>query len=205
MDQPINPDQAGSRGSPRGSRRGSPSGSPHDVSQGSPEGSSGASLDVAATKDGGGENFPVASRLIAPAHRATVMAFYAFARAADDIADSPTLAADEKLRRLDLFEDTLLGRSDAATSALPLRAALARTGLSPRHALDLLVAFRMDATKLRYATFDELMHYCRYSAAPVGRFVLAVQGELEGRWQASDGLCEGVHVTDHRVEWGVEM
>ena len=129
-------------------------------------------------------------------------AFYAFARAADDIADSPALAADEKLRRLDLFEDTLLGRSDAAASALPLRAALARTGVSARHALDLLVAFRMDATKGRYATFDELLHYCRYSAAPVGRFVLAVHGESEATWPANDALCAALQVINHLQDCG---
>ena len=162
----------------------------------------GDALDVAATKDGGGENFPVASWLIAPAHRASVMAFYGFARAADDIADSAVLVADEKLRRLDLFEATLLGRSEAATSALPLRAALARTGVTPRHALDLLTAFRMDATKLRYATFDELLHYCRYSAAPVGRFVLDVHGESEATWPANDALCSALQIINHLQDCG---
>ena len=162
----------------------------------------GVKLDVAATKDGDGENFPVASWVIAPAHRASVMALYTFARAADDIADSPALAADEKVRRLDLFEATLLGRSEAATSALPLRAALARSDVTPRHALDLLVAFRMDATKGRYATFDELLHYCRYSAAPVGRFVLDVHGESEATWPANDALCSALQIINHVQDCG---
>ncbi len=189
MNQRIDTDQATTR-----SHRGAP--------EGIPDGIPDRGLDVAATKDGSGENFPVASWLIAPAHRATVMAFYTFARAADDVADSPALAPAEKVRRLDLFADTLLGRSDAAASALPLRAALARTGLTPRHALDLLVAFRMDATKLRYATFDELMHYCRYSAAPVGRFVLAVHGEGERTWPANDALCAALQVINHLQDCG---
>ncbi len=182
MGQRINRDQATPRGSHQGSLQGS--------------------LDVAATKDGSGENFPVASWLIAPPHRASVMAFYTFARAADDIADSPLLSPDEKVRRLDLFEDTLLGRTDEAASALPLRAALAATGLSPRHALDLLVAFRLDATKGRYATFDELLGYCRYSAAPVGRFVLAVHGESEDTWPASDALCAALQIINHLQDCG---
>ena len=160
------------------------------------------SVDVAATKDDKGENFPVASVLIAPRHRATVLAFYTFARAADDIADSPDLSAEEKVRRLDLFEATLLGRSDEAAAALPLRGELARTGLTPRHALDLLVAFRMDATKLRYADFDELLHYCRYSAAPVGRFVLAVHGETETTWPANDALCAALQIINHLQDCG---
>ena len=159
-------------------------------------------VEVAATKDDKGENFPVASVLIAPQHRATVLAFYTFARAADDVADSADLPADEKVRRLDLFEATLLGQSDAVASALPLRAALAATGLTPRHALDLLVAFRMDATKLRYATFDELMHYCRYSAAPVGRFVLAAHGEAETTWPANDALCSALQIINHLQDCG---
>ena len=159
-------------------------------------------IDVAASKDDKGENFPVASALIAPKHRATVMAFYTFARAADDIADSPTLAPEEKIRRLDLFETTLLGSTDAAPSALPLRTALAKTGLTPQHALDLLVAFRMDATKTRYADFAELMHYCRYSAAPVGRFVLAAHGESEATWPANDDLCAALQIINHVQDCG---
>ena len=161
-----------------------------------------AALEVAATKDGQGENFPVASVLIAPRHRRTVMAFYTFARAADDIADSATLAPDDKIRRLDLFEATLLGRSEAAASALPLRRALAETGLTARHALDLLIAFRMDATKTRYADFDELLHYCRYSAAPVGRFVLAAHGESEATWPANDDLCAALQIINHVQDCG---
>ncbi len=163
------------------------------------------SVEVAASKDDKGENFPVASILIAPQHRATVLAFYTFARAADDIADSPTLPPDEKIRRLDLFEATLLGQSDAAASALPLRAALAKTGLTPRHAQDLLVAFRMDATKLRYADFGELMHYCRYSAAPVGRFVLAAHGEAETTWPANDALCSALQIINHVQDCGKDF
>ena len=160
------------------------------------------SVEVAASKDDKGENFPVASVLIAPQHRATVLAFYTFARAADDVADSAELAADEKIARLDLFEATLLGRSEAVASALPLRAALARTGLTPRHAQDLLVAFRMDATRLRYQSFDELMHYCRYSAAPVGRFVLAAHGEAETTWPANDALCSALQIINHLQDCG---
>lgn len=159
-------------------------------------------VEVAASKDDKGENFPVASRLIAPRHRPTVLAFYRFARGADDIADSPTLAAEEKIARLDLFESTLLGQTDAVDAALPLRAELAKTGVTARHAQDLLVAFRMDATKLRYADFDELLHYCRYSAAPVGRFVLDVHGEAPSTWPANDALCSALQIINHLQDCG---
>ena len=71
------------------------------------------------------ENFPVASLIIAPRHRATILAFYRFARAADDVADHPRMDAQDKLRRLDDLGKTLLGAADSAADALPLRAVLA--------------------------------------------------------------------------------
>ena len=91
---------------------------------------------------------------------------------------SPALAPEDKVARLDVMEEVLLGRRDAGSpSALGLRASLAETGVTARHSLDLLIAFRRDATKLRYASWDELHDYCRYSAVPVGRHVLDLHGE----------------------------
>ena len=63
--------------------------------------------------------------------------------------------------------------------------------------LDLLEAFRRDVTKLRYADWDELMDYCRYSATPVGRFVLDVHGESAPTWPANDALCAALQVINH--------
>ena len=143
------------------------------------------------------ENFPVASFLIAKAHRAAVMAYYRFARATDDIADHPGLDPQEKIRQLNQFEATLLGETDAEPEAKPLREACHARGLSPRHGQDLLVAFRQDATKLRYENWDELVHYCMYSAAPVGRFVLEVHGETQDKWRASDAICSALQIINH--------
>ena len=143
------------------------------------------------------ENFPVASVVIARRCRVPILAFYRFARAADDVADHPRLAEGEKLAALDLLEATLLGRTDAADDAVPLRRALADTGLTPGHALDLLTAFRLDVSKRRYRNWDELMHYCNYSAMPVGRFVLDVHGEARSTWPASDALCTALQVINH--------
>ena len=149
-------------------------------------------------KDRGDENFPVGSLLIRRDLRAHVHAFYAFARNADDIADSATLSADDKIARLDAMEAVLLGRSDAGSpSALRLRASLAETGVTPRHSTDLLIAFRRDATKLRYANWDELLDYCRYSAMPVGRQVLDLHGENRATWEPSDALCASLQVLNH--------
>ncbi len=149
------------------------------------------------TKTHRDENFPVASQLIAARHRPAILAFYRFVRAADDIADSATLTGDQKLAALDRLEAALLGKEDGIGAARPLRTVLAERGLSPRHAQDLLHAFRMDAVKSRYANFDELMHYCAYSAAPVGRFVLDVHGESERSWPSSDALCSALQIINH--------
>ena len=143
------------------------------------------------------ENFPVASWIIHPRHRALILAFYNFVRTADDIADHATLGAEEKLRLLDLLEAELLGRSDTQPEAVKLRHALAERLMPPRHALDVLIAFRMDVTKLRYQNWDEVIHYCRYSAMPVGRFMLDVHGESTSTWAASDALCAGLQINNH--------
>ena len=143
------------------------------------------------------ENFPVASHLIAPGLRETILAYYRFARAADDVADHPTLEPASKFELLDGLEATLLGKSERDPAALPLRAQLRARALSPQHALDLLTAFRLDVTKHRYRDWDDLMNYCRYSAMPVGRFVLELHGESRATWEASDALCSALQVINH--------
>jgi farnesyl-diphosphate farnesyltransferase len=156
------------------------------------------SVEAWSGKDRGDENFPVGSVLISARLRPHIHAFYTFARNGDDIADSPVLGATDKVARLDAMEDVLLGRrDDGSPSALRLRASLAETGATPRHAVELLVAFRRDATKQRYASWDELQDYCRYSAMPVGRHVLDLHGEDRATWEASDALCTALQVLNH--------
>jgi len=148
------------------------------------------------------ENFPVASWIIDPRHRALILAFYNFVRTADDIADHSTLGERDKLSYLDLLEAELTGSGDSQPEAVNLRQALAERSMPPRHALDVLTAFRMDATKLRYENWEELIHYCRYSAMPVGRFMLDVHGESTATWAASDALCAGLQVNNHLQDCG---
>jgi hydroxysqualene synthase len=143
------------------------------------------------------ENFPVASRLIKRQHRPVILAFYEFVRVADDIADHPQLTSAEKIDRLDRLESSLVGSGGDEPDGVRLRAVLNERGLSPRHAQDLLSAFRQDATKLRYANWDELIDYCSRSAMPVGRFVLDVHGEARDTWPASDALCAALQVINH--------
>jgi hydroxysqualene synthase len=148
------------------------------------------------------ENFPVASWLIHPRHRAPILAFYEFVRTADDIADHATLAPPEKLALMDQLEATLLGRNDDDPVAVALRSQLAARQLTPRHAQDLLTAFRMDVTKLRYRDWDDLIGYCTYSAMPVGRFVLDVHGESRALWPANDALCAALQIINHLQDCG---
>ena len=157
-----------------------------------------ASVETWSGKGRTDENFPVGSLLIRPALRPHVHAFYGFARNADDIADSPELEPDDKLARLATMQSVLLGTADAGSpSAAALRASLRQTGVEPRHALDLLAAFRQDAVKRRYASWTELYDYCRLSAMPVGRHVLDLHGEAVGTHARSDPLCAALQVLNH--------
>ncbi len=192
------------------------------------------------TKDHKSENFPVASLLIAARHRPLVLAFYRFARTADDIADRPRVNAEvppgqkeltrtrcvipanagshllqqpemaprfrgddrsieshPALARLEAMRATLAGEAESSTEAVALRTALAECGLTPAHGLDLLEAFRRDVTKSRYADWAELIDYCRFSAMPVGRFMLDVHAEDRALWPASDALCAALQVINH--------
>ena len=151
---------------------------------------------LASGKGAADENFPVASRLVAPRHRDVVMRFYAVARMADDIADHAMLSPARKLELLDGIEATLDG-GDAVPEAATLRDALAARALTDRHIRDLLVAFRRDAVQNRYGDWADLMDYCLHSAAPVGRFMLDVHGESRDTWPASDALCAALQVINH--------
>jgi hydroxysqualene synthase len=151
------------------------------------------------------ENFPVASWIIDPRHRAVILAFYNFVRTADDIADHSSLDAAAKLALLDELEAGLIGHGEGQREAVLLRDALAARGLPPRHARDLLTAFRMDVTKLRYRNWDELIHYCSYSAMPVGRFVLDVHGESTATWPASDAVCAALQINNHLQDCGKDF
>src|SRR5216683_408460 len=157
-----------------------------------------AGVEAPSGKWRGDENFPVGSWLIRRDLRVHVHAFYRFARNADDIADSPTLAAEDKVRRLDRMATILDGGSGSESpAATAMRESLAATGVTAQHCHDVLRAFRLDATKLRYRDWDDLMEYCRYSAAPVGRQLLDLHGESRATWSASDALCGALQVLNH--------
>lgn len=158
--------------------------------------------DVSSGKGQADENFPVGSVLFARPLRTHVHAYYDFARFSDDVTDSAQLTPQEKIARLDAMEDIVRGKAAApprkdARSAARVRTMLEETGLPCAVATDLLVAFREDAVKDRYASMVELERYCRYSANPVGRFLLGLHGESEATFVASDALCTSLQILNH--------
>jgi squalene synthase HpnC len=158
------------------------------------------SVETPSGKGAGDENFPVGSWLLPARLRPHVAAYYRFARAIDDIADNPALAPEDKIARLTRFEDAVLGRAGddpALETAQRMRASLAETGVSAKHCLDLITAFKQDAVKLRYEDWADLMGYCENSANPVGRYLLDLHGERVSGYPYSDALCSALQVLNH--------
>ncbi len=156
------------------------------------------------------ENFPVASFLMPARLRPAVVAIYRFARAADDLADEGDAAPPERVAALDAFDTELerIGRGEtAATPPFPALADAIREHtlpLAPFH--DLVSAFRQDVTVTRYADFDQVRDYCRRSADPVGRLLLALYGaQTPANLAASDAICTGLQLTnfwqDIAIDW----
>lgn len=144
------------------------------------------------------ENFPVGSFFIPHDCRPHVHALYVFARHADDIADSKELSEYDKLEVLNSVQNSLSKNSeDLPKWAIPYHDSLKQTGNSPCNGVDLLTAFIQDATKSRYQTWDELMDYCMHSAAPVGRALIEIHGEVKADISGSDALCCALQMLNH--------
>ena len=146
------------------------------------------------------ENFPVGSFLLPARLRPHVARFYAFARAIDDVADNPELAPEDKVARLDRFEQAITGQETgdpALVTAHRLRESLTETRITAQHCVDLIAAFKRDATKLRYDDWDDLMGYCEQSANPVGRYLLDLHGEDRSGYGPADALCSALQVLNH--------
>ncbi len=140
-----------------------------------------------------GENFPVAVWLLGPRTRRHLLAIYGFARLVDDIGDE---VAGDRLALLDQVEREL----DAPEH--PVMVALGHTvrecALPREPFLRLIEANRRDQLITRYESFDELLDYCRLSAAPVGELVLHVlEAATPERIALSDKLCAGLQIIEH--------
>src|SRR5882672_2988569 len=145
------------------------------------------------------ENFPVASVLLPAALRHPMSIIYRFARTADDFADEGDLQPQERLARLEGYRAELrrleADRPPASALFQELREMVAahRLPLAPFH--DLLDAFSQDVTKQRYASFAEVMDFCRRSADPVGRLMLHLYGENDDRnYACSDAICSALQL-----------
>ena len=146
------------------------------------------------------ENFPVASKLLPAKIRPHVAAVYAFARGADDIADT-TRPAHERLARLDEWEEKLVLAEKGVAETDVFRAlshTIQQFDLPLQPFRDLLSAFRQDVTVLRYPNYEALLDYCRRSADPVGRIVLMLHGiRDEEALRASDAICTALQIANH--------
>lgn len=157
------------------------------------------------------ENFPVASLLLPRAMRPHVAAVYAFARTADDFADEGMRTVEERLRLLDWWRGMLHDQRDGRVGAVrepPLQfLALHNTIREKRLPLslfnDLLSAFRQDVTVHRYATWSDLLDYCRRSANPVGRLVLRIAGHDDPVLdRQSDAFCTALQLANFWQDLG---
>lgn len=165
----------------------------------------GAVIERPSGKGAGDENFPVGSALIAARLRPHVMAYYHFARGADDIADAPDLTAQDKIRRLDALDAGFQADATGPGLATRLRDSLAATGVDQSCARDLLVAFRRDARNPRTRDWLDLLDYCAVSAHPVGRYLMQLHGEDRDLAPMGDALCAALQVLNHlqdiRDDW----
>lgn len=170
----------------------------------------GMRADHSPTRDAASENFPVGSWLIARANRPIVAAFYRFARLADDIADAPGLDPARKLALLDAADGVLAGGApredhDVIGAARALHACFLERDLSLAHPRQLLQAFRADAVNRPCRGWSDLLAYCRFSANPVGRFLLDLHGESDAARAPADALCTALQILNHlqdcRDDW----
>jgi len=155
------------------------------------------------------ENFPTASLLIRPELRPAVAAIYAFARTADDFADEGERDAETRLKQLDAWE-TLLDRCLTGSPDHPIFLALGdsihKYNLPVDALRDLLTAFRMDITVSGYASEQELLFYCKHSANPVGRLILALHGISDSRaYAASDALCTALQLANFWQDLSIDL
>lgn len=151
------------------------------------------------------ENFPVASRLVPARMRPHIAAIYAFARYADDLADEGERPAADRIadleawgRRLDrAVRDGQVDPGQHAEVFVAIRHSIAECRLPVSLLHDLLSAFIQDVTVKRYASWEDLLDYCRRSANPVGRLVLRVAGyERDDLDAASDAVCTALQLTN---------
>ncbi len=156
------------------------------------------------------ENFPVASFLLPRRLVPAVEAIYAFARSADDIADEGDSAPHERLAALERYGSALESIERGMVPADPMFARLAgvvagfRLPVAPMH--DLLSAFRQDVVTTRYRDYATLLDYCRRSANPVGRLMLALYDAVDERnLRDSDAICSALQLVNFWQDVAIDL
>jgi len=148
-----------------------------------------------------GENFSVLSRFVPERMHEGMCAVYAFCRWADDLGDE-TGDRDQSTELLAWWR-TELDHCFQGSPRHPVFIALApiieRHGLDPDPFRNLISAFESDQVVSRYDTWDQVLEYCRGSADPVGRLVLALADEpcTPEQLDASDAICTALQLTNH--------
>lgn len=160
------------------------------------------------------ENFPVASILCPPHLRPAIAAIYAFARAADDIADEGHLSTEERLNSLRAFR-LALQTPEAASGAQaaifsPLHQVIEQFQLPVALLDDLLKAFEQDvqasAQGSTYPDMQALLGYCQLSANPVGRLLLHLYGVKDAQaFLRSDAICSALQLINFWQDLSEDM
>jgi squalene synthase HpnC len=151
-----------------------------------------------------GENFPVALGVLPRGHREHLHAIYGYARFVDELGDS--YAGDRVAALTDLREHVhALWRGEAPSVDVLRRLAptVRACHLSEEPFQRLIEANLVDQTVTTYATFQDLVGYCRLSADPVGRMVLEVFGQSSpDRVALSDQVCTALQIVEHLQDVG---
>ncbi len=164
------------------------------------------------------ENFPVASILLPKAMRPHIAAVYAFARRADDIADEGDAPAADRRAALDAWQRSLHAAVESSNVSGDVVSGFSRTDelmlTAAAHSIctldlplslfdDLVSAFAQDTMTTRYASWADVLDYCRRSANPVGRLVLRIAGYRDADLdRSSDALCTALQLTNFWQDFG---
>ncbi len=152
-------------------------------------------------KQASDENFPVASLMLSKELRPLVTDYYTFARYCDDISDNPDISSEQKITQLKEISDIFYGvkkyRGNKLSFAARLKNDFLREELDFSLAGDLLTAFLRDSSGFVYETWSQLIDYCRYSAVPVGLFMLAIHKESPITYQPAASLCAALQIVNH--------
>lgn len=156
------------------------------------------------------ENFPVGSVLFPKKSRKYIYAIYAFARTADDIADSDKISSENKLKHLNDLENKLtrICNNEFVNDEIfiALKDTMKTLKIPAKEFRDLLTAFKQDSVKQKYEEFEELIEYSKYSANPIGHLVLYVSGiDDEKLFRLSDNVCTALQLANFWQDVSVDL